>query len=216
MGTDSETCSGRGHQGARQQLLDAAAFLFSQHGLDAVSIRTIAEDAGVAHSSVRYHFQSKQELYDEVLLQYGPRVRREQIDAAYAEEGDADSPELAERRLHAWISDLLQAVGDPLGISDGLMMKELCRQNGPSDALFNGSIEPHHNEVEALLAAYRPDWDARTCRVVGIGIIAQAVYFRIARPVAERLLAADCLDTTCAGEVSQILARTILDGVRPR
>ena len=202
--------------GARQQLLDAAAVLFAEHGQEKVSIRSIAEAAGMSHSSVRYHFKSKQELYEEVLLQYGPRAPRNHIEAAYDEAGDPDSPAIAMRRLRAWVTDLLEAVGRPLGISDGLMLRELCRPEGPSEVLYQSTIEPHHDELESLLAAYRPDWDAKRCRVVAMGIIAQAVYFRIARPVASRLLERDCLNSDCANEVSAVLTETILDGIRAR
>lgn len=170
----------------------------------------------MSHASVGYHFKSKQELYEEVLLTYGPRVPRDQIEAAYREEGDPDDPTVALRRLRAWITDLLQAVGRPTGISDGLMMQELCRPDGPSDVLFEARIRPHHDELESLIAAYRPDWDARRCRVVALGIIAQAVYFRVARPVASRLLERDCLATECAEEVSAILTESILDGIKAR
>lgn len=201
---------------AQQQLLDAAARLFAEQGVDKVSVRAIAEAAGLSHSSVRYHFRSKEVLYKEVLLRYGPKVDRVRIDEVERALHESNGHDDAEVRLVAWITDLLQAVGRPMGISDGLMMQELCREEGPSDELYHASIRPHHEELEGLLAAYRPDWDARTCRVVGIGIIAQAVYFRVARPVAARLLDEECLDTNCADEVSRTLARTILEGVRRR
>ncbi|MEX1025254.1 MAG: CerR family C-terminal domain-containing protein [Planctomycetota bacterium] len=199
--------------GAQRQLLDAAARLFAEHGVERVSVRAIAEEAGVSHGSVRYHFRSKQELYREVLREYGPRVDRSTFEALELELGDAPKKEHAERRLMAWLGDLLQAVGRPVGISDGLMHHELCRAGGPSDLLFDSSIRPHHDELEALLAGFRPEWDPRRCRVVAIGIIAQAIFFRMARPVAVRLLEEDALDT-CADEIAEVLVATILDGIR--
>jgi AcrR family transcriptional regulator len=49
-------------------LIDAAGQLFSQHGYSAVSTRMIAELANVAHSSIHYHFETKEAIYKEVFL----------------------------------------------------------------------------------------------------------------------------------------------------
>ncbi|WP_297005007.1 TetR/AcrR family transcriptional regulator [uncultured Corynebacterium sp.] len=48
---------------AREALLDAAEALFALHGIDAVSDRAIAEEAGTAnHSAVGYHFGGRDGL----------------------------------------------------------------------------------------------------------------------------------------------------------
>ena len=46
-----------------QAILDAAVRLFSKHGFDGVSMRTIAQEAGVSKSNIYHHFRSKEELY---------------------------------------------------------------------------------------------------------------------------------------------------------
>lgn len=51
----------------RQQILDAAYELFSEHGFDHVSTRLIAEKAGVALGGIHYHFKNKEGLYVEVV-----------------------------------------------------------------------------------------------------------------------------------------------------
>jgi AcrR family transcriptional regulator len=52
--------------GGREQLRSAAFELFSQHDVDAVSVRAIAARAGVTAGLVKYHFGSKDGLLAEV------------------------------------------------------------------------------------------------------------------------------------------------------
>jgi AcrR family transcriptional regulator len=51
----------------KSRILDVAAKLFSQHGVDSVSIRTIAAEAGINHSLVIRYFGSKDELVTAIL-----------------------------------------------------------------------------------------------------------------------------------------------------
>jgi len=53
----------------RSALLNAACQLFAKHGYSSVSTRMITELAGVAHSSIHYHFDTKEALYTEVFRQ---------------------------------------------------------------------------------------------------------------------------------------------------
>lgn len=56
-------------QTAREEILDAAAELFTRHGYAATSTRTIAEAVGIRQASLYYHFASKEELLEELLEQ---------------------------------------------------------------------------------------------------------------------------------------------------
>lgn len=48
----------------KQTILDVALKLFSQRGYSAVSIRDICAEVGIKESSVYYHFDSKQKIFD--------------------------------------------------------------------------------------------------------------------------------------------------------
>lgn len=50
----------------RKKIIDAACKLFSEHGLDAVSTRMIAEQSGTHLGSLHYYFDDKEALYLEV------------------------------------------------------------------------------------------------------------------------------------------------------
>jgi AcrR family transcriptional regulator len=52
---------------AREEILDAAAELFTSRGYAATSTRTIAEAVGIRQASLYYHFASKEEVLAEIL-----------------------------------------------------------------------------------------------------------------------------------------------------
>ena len=51
----------------RRRILKAALKAFACHGFDGVSLRTIANEAGVNHQLIAHHFGSKQDLWDAAL-----------------------------------------------------------------------------------------------------------------------------------------------------
>ena len=63
MNTNTALVGARRHCAGEQAILDAAVELFSRHGFDGVSMRTIAMQAGVSKSNIYHHFKSKEELY---------------------------------------------------------------------------------------------------------------------------------------------------------
>ena len=58
----------------RDRILDAAARHFAANGYAATPTQSIAEEAGVAHGTVFWHFNSKPQLYAQVLNRVGQRV----------------------------------------------------------------------------------------------------------------------------------------------
>lgn len=65
--TRSDTARPRGSQEAKSAILNAAIALFTERGPASVSIRDIAERAGVNHGLVFRHFGTKQQLIGAVL-----------------------------------------------------------------------------------------------------------------------------------------------------
>ncbi len=57
----------QGDPAPREQILDAAAALFAEHGYAGTSTRAIAEQVGVRQASLYYHFAGKDELLLELL-----------------------------------------------------------------------------------------------------------------------------------------------------
>jgi AcrR family transcriptional regulator len=49
-----------------EQILDAAEYLFSQHGLYGVTLKDVAKKVGVHHTLINYYFDDKKALFDRV------------------------------------------------------------------------------------------------------------------------------------------------------
>jgi TetR/AcrR family transcriptional regulator len=57
-------------------ILDAAVHLFSVHGYDGVSMRRIAEAAGVSKANIYHHFESKEALYFAIMRRSAEELTR--------------------------------------------------------------------------------------------------------------------------------------------
>ncbi len=92
-------------EGSAERILDAADELFSTRGFAAVSMRDVAEQAGVKKASVFYHHGSKSVLFDKVLARY-----YEAHVAALSRA--ADGPGTVSERLHRLIDAYLDFIED--------------------------------------------------------------------------------------------------------
>lgn len=80
----------------KENILKAAEELFGAQGFDRISVRDIANAAGVNKALIFYHFNSKDELFETVLLKYFAD-HQTALSGAWAVEGDVRI------RLHAVI-----------------------------------------------------------------------------------------------------------------
>lgn len=96
-----------------EQILDAAEYLFSRHGLHGVTLKDVAKEVGVHHTLLNYYFDDKQKLFDEV---FGRRavvtnkVRMKALEEYENEVGDG-VPTL-EGALRAFLDINLDLYGD--------------------------------------------------------------------------------------------------------
>jgi AcrR family transcriptional regulator len=73
----SNTVTSRRREATRQKLLDAAALVFAEEGLDAASVEAICERAGFTRGAFYSNFDSKDELF----LELAGRVARSRVDS---------------------------------------------------------------------------------------------------------------------------------------
>lgn len=99
----------RDKEETRARVVDAARSLFSREGFQKVTIRMIAEEAGVATGSVFITFTSKDELCDEIISEYLSDLSARMLSAA---EVSASQPTLA--RLMALAEVALDAPSERL------------------------------------------------------------------------------------------------------
>ncbi|ARN20895.1 TetR/AcrR family transcriptional regulator [Piscinibacter gummiphilus] len=82
----------------RQALLDAAAVMFKQHGIDGVGVADVCRQAGLTHGALYKHFTDKQDLAAQA---FGQAFRTGHARMGTTEGGEA--PSLA-RYLDAYLS----------------------------------------------------------------------------------------------------------------
>lgn len=93
----------------RDQILEAAWKLFSEHGFEDVSVRDLTNEAGVNLASVSYHFGGKDGVIQEVIkmvLNPGHEKRLEMLAAIIEEKGGVDNVslrQLLECYLRPWM-----------------------------------------------------------------------------------------------------------------
>ena len=99
----------RSQQKTRAQLLRAASNLFAEYGYKSVSIRQIAEAAGVNSALIGYHFGGKQGLFAEAYRSYAAPINAERM-RRLNKLMAAGEPKLMDV-LDAWIRPSVQTGG---------------------------------------------------------------------------------------------------------
>lgn len=92
----------------RQQLLDAAEYLFSKHGLNGVTVRDVAAKAGVDSSLVNYHFGDKSQLFQAVFARRAGTTRSRRLEALERYERECAGAPTVEGVLHAFLDPELE------------------------------------------------------------------------------------------------------------
>lgn len=87
----------------RQRILDAAERLFSERGINGVSLRTITADAGANSAAANYHFGSKKGLLDAVFERHATGMAEERETMLAACRAAPDRPPLLEQIIAAFL-----------------------------------------------------------------------------------------------------------------
>ncbi len=96
----------------KEKLLDTAERLFGEKGYDATSLRQIIGEAGANLAAIHYHFGSKQELLDELIMRRAEPVNRERLAMLEEVESRAgDGPPAIEDVLGAFLFPVARAAG---------------------------------------------------------------------------------------------------------
>jgi AcrR family transcriptional regulator len=90
-------------QGARQKLMDVAARLFSERGLDGTSVRDIAKEAGLNLSLVSYYFGGKEALYLELIRSFAMSIKSEMENIVAMFEAESSNKEGLQKILSALV-----------------------------------------------------------------------------------------------------------------
>jgi len=100
-------------QATRDRILDAAERLFAQKGFEGVSVRQIMAAADADVSLAYYHFKSKRDLFDQVMLRRVEFLNEIRLQAlAEVEQRHADDAPTVEEIIGAFTQPLMQLLDD--------------------------------------------------------------------------------------------------------
>ena len=199
----------------RSRLIDVALHLFAKHGYKETSLRDIADRAGVSHSSIQYHFGTKDALYKETLK----RINAEGLGAACPRVPAADqmTPEEATDLLHRWVL-AIAAVKARLGEREHAAISYLedgGKPGSPPNAdFYRRVINPGHEAVKRLISAMRPDIsDEMTLEVLAFNLIAQCVMLRAKRGILLKRLGKRSVSEHDAAFIARCISDVAVRGI---
>jgi AcrR family transcriptional regulator len=113
----NETLRRRDSESSREKLLASAERLFADRGFDGVSVRDIANAAGVNSALVGYYFRGKEGLLSEVYTRHCEPLKRERARLLDEYSKAAKGPTL-EQVIEAFIRPSLEVTTDKHGHTD--------------------------------------------------------------------------------------------------
>ncbi|MEM1183457.1 MAG: TetR/AcrR family transcriptional regulator [Planctomycetota bacterium] len=201
----------------KSKLLASALELFTEHGRENVSVRDIAEHAGVSHGSIRYHYGTKDQLYVAALM------RLESSDFLGTEQRDCKpssdmSPEAAVALLKRMVRSFVnfQAKCGPDRVKTlGLLRAEVSRDGGPDPVFYERVIAPGHEAIKTIINAIRPDIeDNDLLEILAFNLIFQCVMIRIGHGIVVKRLQRDSLTGDDIERIADVIVNSALDGLR--
>lgn len=138
----------------QQAILLAAEKLFAQHGYRAVSIRQIAEEAGVPLALVSYYHGQKHELFQAIFDHWRSTVDERLALLAVAREG-TPGPRMLKRVVEAFVAPVLRLRASEEGeYYAQLVARELFYRTPEAAQVLEDHFDPMaHAFIDALHAA---------------------------------------------------------------
>jgi AcrR family transcriptional regulator len=126
----------------RQSILLAAERLFAQHGYHAVTIRQIADEAGVPLALVGYYFGPKHELFHAIFEHWNDSIEA-RLAGLRAVPIDPADPRTLPRIIEAFIGPVLALRASPEGEYYALLVaRELYHATEEADRVLRAFFDP--------------------------------------------------------------------------
>ncbi len=138
----------------KADILLAAEKLFAKRGYHAVTIRQIAEEAGVPLALVGYYYGPKQALFQAIFEHWNSTIE-ERVNALRAVPLDADDPNTLLAIIEAFIRPVLRLRASSEGEYYALLVaRELYHATEEADQVLRAFFDPlAHAFIDALHAA---------------------------------------------------------------
>ena len=89
--------------------------------------------------------------------------------------------------IHHFLSRVL-AINDPDDWRHRLMLREMLHPTSASDVLVREAIRPKFERLKGILRRFCPEADERRLHALAFSVIGQCLHYKMARPIAERLI----------------------------
>jgi AcrR family transcriptional regulator len=167
----------------KARLLEAAGEEFAEKGYEAARVRSICRKAGANPAAVNYHFGDKEQLYIEAVIE-AHRCGSTLLPESVFEDGTPAE------QLRAFVRHFLENV---LAMRENtwhraLMLRELLQPSSACEALVRESIRPRFERLMGVMRQVCPDAEERKLHALAFSVIGQCLHYKVARPVAERLI----------------------------
>ena len=135
----------------KADILLAAEKLFSQRGYHAVTIRQIAEEAGVPLALVGYYYGQKHELFQAIFAHWNSTIE-ERVARLHAVPLDAENPKTLPDIIEAFIGPVLRLRSSSEGEYYALLVaRELYHATPETDQVLRAYFDPlAHAFIDAL------------------------------------------------------------------
>ena len=146
------------HNATMDRILDAAEELFSQRGIEQVTLKEVAEHIGVHSSLLRYYVRDKQDLLDAVLKQRTPATSARRLAALTRYEHAHADTLTVEGLLHAYLDAELDATrrGDRGWRHFGALGARVTAPRAGDEALIDAHFDPVMLQLIRLLKKAQP------------------------------------------------------------
>ena len=139
--------SSRPGRSARDEILDAAAELFTTVGYAATSTRRIAESVGIRQASLYHHFAAKDDILDALLADTVDTSVQLAVDLLA--EGGPSAP-----RLHTLVvADTAQLCGGAWNLGTLYLLPELRLERFAAFRRRRGELRSHYQELSRAVIA---------------------------------------------------------------
>jgi len=159
---------------ARERVLEVACEMFAETGFYGTHFREICKRSGTNVAGLCYHFQSKEGLYEAVLMEAGRRLSERH-------QSFPDSSDSPEQRLLMITASLLETLGARRAWIAKLLIRELVDRNCGGHTYAASGLERDFVLLQAVMKdLIAPDIDAAALRLHALQLIAQCVFYSLA------------------------------------
>ncbi|MEM6391899.1 MAG: CerR family C-terminal domain-containing protein [Planctomycetota bacterium] len=198
----------------KQRLIDTALVLFTRHGYRGTSLRRIAEQAGVSHGSVRYHFGTKAALHKAALGSMRPENMGMHFPRVPERMTREQAVELFTEQVRT-MTRVMARAGEQPGVARAYIENEGGLGGPPDPVFYRRVIAPGHEAMKRTIRGIRPDLrDERTLEILVFNVVGQCLALRMGRGIVLKRLKKRTLSQRDVEEFAERIVQVSLAGIK--